>query len=81
MLFLYKDAKYRSFWMRNTPTSLDIIFVGENLKIVNIAEKTLPMSDTRYISSSPAKYVVEVRAGFVKKYGIKAGDKISWERL
>lgn len=81
MLFLYKDAKYRSFWMRNTPASLDVIFVGEDLRIVNIAEKTEPMSDTRYISSAPAKYVVEVKAGFVEKYGIKAGDKINWEKL
>jgi uncharacterized membrane protein (UPF0127 family) len=81
MLFLFQDARYRSFWMRNTPGSLDIIFVGEDLRIINIAEKATLMSDTRYDSKSPAKYVVEVKSGFAEKYGTKAGDKISWERL
>lgn len=81
MLFLFQDTRYRSFWMRNTPGSLDIIFVGEDLRIINIAEKTMPMSDTRYNSKSSAKYVVEVKSSFSEKYGIKAGDKISWERL
>ena len=81
MLFLYQNVKVRSFWMRNTPGSLDIIFVGEDLRIINIAEKTMPMSDKRYISKSPAKYVVEVKGGFTKRYGIDKGTKIYWERL
>lgn len=81
VLFLYEEAKYRSFWMRDTPGSLDIIFIGEDLKIINIAQKTAPMSDTSYLSRSPAKYVVEVKGGFSGKYGVKAGDKISWQRF
>jgi len=81
MLFLFPDVRRRSFWMRNTPSSLDIIFVGEDLRIINIAEKTMPMSDTVYRSSAPAKYVVEVRAGFAEKYKIQKGNKINWERF
>ncbi len=81
MLFLFQDVRHRNFWMRNTPTSLDIIFVGEDLRVINIAEKTKPMSDTTYSSQSPAKYVVEVKGGFAEKYKIEAGDKISWEKL
>ncbi len=81
VLFLFQDTRYRSFWMRNTPGSLDIIFIGKDLRVINIAEKTKPMSDMRYLSQHPAKYVVEVKGGFAEKYKIKARDKISWEKL
>lgn len=81
MLFLFRDIRPRSFWMRNTPGSLDIIFVDGDLHIINIAEKTTPMSDTGYLSKDPAKYVVEVKGGFTEKYKIKTKDKINWKKL
>ena len=76
MLFVFQDVEPRTFWMRNTPTSLDIIFVAEDLRIVNIAQNTTPMSDQLYSSEFPAKYVVEVKAGFTERYGLKKGNKI-----
>lgn len=81
MLFVFQDVKPRDFWMHNTPVSLDIIFIGEDFRIVNIARETMPMSDWLYSSKGPAKYVVEVKAGFAERYGIKEGTKIRWEKL
>jgi uncharacterized membrane protein (UPF0127 family) len=81
MLFVFQDVKPRNFWMRNTPTPLDIIFIGEDSRVINIASNTTPMSDNRYNSRNPAKYVLEVKGGFCKRYGIKTGNKISCERL
>ena len=81
MLFIFKDVKPRNFWMRNTPTSLDMVFVDEDYGIVNIAKQTIPMSGQLYSSKGSAKYVVEVKAGFAEQYGIKEGSKIRWERL
>ena len=78
MLFVYQDVKPRNFWMHNTPTSLDLIFVSEDSCVVNIAQHTTPMSDQTYSSEVPVKYVVEVKAGFTKRYGITEGTKISW---
>ena len=80
MLFVFKDADYRVFWMHNTPISLDIMFISSSRRILNIAKMTRPMSDTRYGSTSPAQYVVETVAGFSDRYGIGKGTQIRWRR-
>ena len=80
MLFLFRKAEPRAFWMRNTPLPLDIIFVGENGCVSNIARRTKPMSDRTYLSKGPVRFVVEVRAGFCEQYGITQGTCIRWKR-
>jgi uncharacterized membrane protein (UPF0127 family) len=81
MLFVFKRLKPRKFWMKNTPISLDIIFIGADGCIVNIAESTTPMSERGYWSDGPVKYVVEVRAGFTKHFKIDSSTCIRWRRL
>ena len=44
MLFLYPETRQVEFWMKNTPLSLDIVFVREDGTIARIAENTTPMS-------------------------------------
>jgi uncharacterized membrane protein (UPF0127 family) len=78
MLFIFPFERFQSFWMRNTFISLDMIFVDANKTIVTIHKNTQVLSDQSYPSSKPAKYVVEVVAGFTDKYNIKIGDKIEW---
>jgi uncharacterized protein len=78
MLFIFPKQTYQSFWMRNTLISLDILFVNENFKVVTIHKNTQTLSDKSYPSDQPAKYVVEVIAGFTDKYNIVEGDKINW---
>jgi uncharacterized membrane protein (UPF0127 family) len=80
MLFVFETVKPQIFLMKNTPMSLDIIFVGENGCVINIAENTTPMSDKIYRSQGPIKYVVEVTAGFVKHFKIDKGICIKWWR-
>jgi hypothetical protein len=79
MLFIFDYPEIQGFWMHNTPLSLDMIFVDENRRILNIAESTTPMSKQTYSSRGPAKYVVEVRAGFSKRHNIKEGMSIQWK--
>jgi len=79
MLFIFDYSEIQRFWMHNTPLSLDMIFVDENRRILNIAESTTPMSKQTYSSRRPAKYVVEVKAGFSKRHGIEEGMKIQWK--
>ncbi len=76
MLFIFEDTDVRSFWMVNTPLSLDIIFVGEDMSIVKIHQSTTPYSDASLESGAPAKYVVETNAGYCARHGIVEGDKI-----
>jgi len=79
MLFLFDDEQPRSFWMVNTPLSLDIIFVNSQKEIVSIHKNTQPYSHQNFLSDMPAKYVVEVNAGFTTKYDITEGSKIEFE--
>lgn len=81
MLFIFPDEKNRSFWMRNTLISLDMIFINANKEIVTIHKNTTRLSDQSYPSTNPAMYVVEVIAGFTDKHNIQVGDKIDWWKL
>ncbi|WP_346896197.1 DUF192 domain-containing protein [uncultured Roseibium sp.] len=76
MLFLFQAAGDRYFWMKNTPLSLDIIFIGDNGRIVHIAEGTTPFSEETISSRGPARYVLEVLAGTSRRLGIKPGDQV-----
>ncbi len=80
MLFLMDNQEIQSFWMYNTPLPLDILFVNDSLKIVTIARETPSFSQEYITSTAPARYVVEVRAGFTARYGISEGDFIRWRR-
>lgn len=80
MLFVFEQIKPQNFWMKNTPVPLDIIFIGGNGCIINIAESTIPMSNQRYRSKGPVKYVVEVRAGFAKRFQLDPDTCIQWQR-
>ncbi|RMH65751.1 MAG: DUF192 domain-containing protein [Calditrichaeota bacterium] len=81
MLFIYPDEKERHFWMKNTEISLDMIFINSRYEIVKIQPYTRPLSEKLYPSEKPAQYVVEVPAGFCERYGIKKGQRITWERF
>jgi hypothetical protein len=80
MLFVFETPAIQNFWMRNTPGSLDIIFVTEDGWVRNIAEQTIPLSDRTYSSAGPASYVVEVRGGFARRFGIDQNCRIRWQR-
>jgi uncharacterized protein len=80
MLFIFDSEAPRSFWMKDTYFSLDMIFVDSNKEIVSIARETSPLSEQNYRSEKPAQYVVEVNAGFAKKHGIVPGYKIDWQQ-
>lgn len=79
MLFIMPSERKQAFWMKNTMIPLDMIFMDKDQKIVSIQKNTRPYSEQSYISEKPAKYVVEVIAGFANKYGIKEGDTVSWQ--
>jgi len=81
MLFVFEYVRPHNFWMKNTPISLDIIFLDPDGCVVNIAESTTSMSETIYSSKVPIKYAAEVRAGFSKYFKIEKGTCIKWRRL
>jgi uncharacterized protein len=78
MLFLFPDESERSFWMKNTPLPLDIVFLSSAGVIVGIAERTTPFSLDPIPSGAPARRVLEVAAGFVAQHGLRVGQTASY---
>lgn len=80
MLFIFDRPERQSFWMHNTPSSLDIMFIGPDRQILNIHEFAAPMSDDpQYPSAGLSNLVLEVVGGYCKKHGVKAGDRIDYK--
>ncbi len=80
MLFLFPREGPLSFWMKNTPRSLDIIYINAALTIVSIARNTTPFSEENLPSGKPAQYVLEVNGGFCQRHGISVGDRIEFPK-
>ncbi len=78
MLFVFDREAPLTFWMANTPLSLDIIFVNAQKEIVTIHTNTPPMSEQNFDSSSNAMYAIEVNAGYCLKYDIREGLKVDF---
>lgn len=78
MLFVYNQERNRTFWMKNTEISLDILFIDGANRIVHIARHTIPYSRDPITSVEPAKYVLEVNAGFCNKAKIESGYRVEF---
>jgi uncharacterized membrane protein (UPF0127 family) len=81
MLFIFPFERLQSFWMANTPVSLDILFASADTQIVDIRRYTTPLSPESVDSSVPARFVLELPAGFCDSYGIVESDRLRWTRL
>jgi uncharacterized membrane protein (UPF0127 family) len=76
MLFHFQRPERASFWMQNTPSSLDIIFIGVDGRILNIAAHTIPYSTDGIPSAGLTRGVLEIRAGHAAQLGIQPGDRV-----
>lgn len=79
MLFIFEKEQALSFWMANTPLSLDIIFISADYKIVRIHSETEPFTTKQYDSSKPAKFVIEVNGGFCVDNDILDGTEVGFD--
>ena len=80
MLFVFNSEDYHTFWMRNTYIPLDIIWIDQSSKIVDIKTNFKPCTMPNCEAYKPVKkamYVVEVNSGWVEKNNIKIGDTAS----
>ena len=78
MIFPYNPPGVQSFWMKNTPNPLDIIYVGPDERILNIAANAVPLSEESIPSAGPVSLVLEIRGGLAAEMGIEAGDRVTW---
>lgn len=75
MLFVFpQDGKY-GFWMKNMRFSIDILWLTADGRIVYLAENISPETYPEVFASAvPARYVLELPAGFIGEYFVKVGD-------
>ena len=76
MLFVFNPPRRVSMWMRNTPMSLDILFIDRNGKVINMEENTTPYSTKALSSGGTIRWVLEINGGLAKTKGIKTGDLV-----
>jgi uncharacterized protein len=76
MLFIFPVEQPLSFWMRNTLISLDMIFIGKDLKVTGVVSNAEPKTLGSRGVGTPSMYVLEVPAGWAEKTGIKPGSGV-----
>jgi len=76
MLFDWRVPHDSQMWMRNTITSLDMVFINADGTIRSIAENTVPQSLAVVDSRGPVRATLELAAGTTARLNIRVGDKV-----
>lgn len=83
MLFEFPSPFPASFWMKNVPVALDMVFML-NGKVQYIAASAPPCNTTpcpTYGPQTPINQVIELRSGRAAQLGLKVGDSVKIEPL
>lgn len=79
MLFVFDHIDQYSFWMKDMNFALDIIWIGEDLRVVYIKKSAEPESyPETFTPSQNARYVLEVLSQFSEKNNLKEGDRVEF---
>jgi uncharacterized membrane protein (UPF0127 family) len=81
VLFLFEDEAKRSFWMKNTPIALDMVFLSPDGHVVGIVENAEPFSLKTVGVAAPSKAVVEVNGGFSSRHHLAIGDRAEFRNV
>ena len=75
MVFIFDETSEHSFWMHNTLIPLDLIFLGEDRRVVGVVANAAPQTDALRTVAKPSRYVVEVSGGEAVAHGIGPGTR------
>jgi uncharacterized membrane protein (UPF0127 family) len=76
MLFDWGAPRDSAMWMRNTVSSLDMLFINADGTIRRVVENTVPESLATIDSRGPVRATLELAAGTARRLDIHAGDKV-----
>ena len=85
MLFVFSDSAQYGFWMKDMKFAIDIIWIDESKKIVDIATNVTTQPGkkdkqlTIYRPKSAAIYVLEVNSGLSELHNLRIGDSVNFE--
>jgi hypothetical protein len=76
MLFVFDVDDRHGFWMKDMRFPIDIIWLNASGTVVHLVSRAQPESyPTIFTPSAPARYVLEVNAGFAEEYDVRDGDR------
>lgn len=79
MLFVFATDGLYSFWMKDVPFSIDILWIDSRKRVVYVAERVSPESyPDAFVSPVFARYVLEVPSGFSREHGVGVGSVLAW---
>jgi uncharacterized membrane protein (UPF0127 family) len=80
MLFIFESSERHSIWMLNCKVPLDVVWLDERQRVVEIAHELQPCDPDRACPSSlplkPAKFVIELAGGTAAELGLRPGDRV-----
>ena len=75
MLFVFDQLGYYKFWMKDMLFPIDIIYLDNTMRIVDIFHRVQPNTYPEIIiSHTPAQYVLELNAGEAVNKGFTVGS-------
>ncbi len=74
MLFVFPAPTTPSFWMHNTPTALDIVWLSDDGTILAIESMT-PNTDDSHTAPQPVRYALEVAHGYFAQQSVDVGQQ------
>lgn len=75
MLFVFVLEGQHCMWMKNTLLPLAVAFLDADGRIINI-EEMQPQTEHNHCAARPARYALEMNAGWFAQRGIRSGDLI-----
>lgn len=83
MFFMYKSKMLKSFWMKGCIIGLDIAWLSDDLKVLQIDSLDAPGPNTpddeiqSAVAPEPIQYVLEMRKGWFAARGLGVGARVS----
>lgn len=74
MLFVLEETREAFFWMKDTPSALDLLFADEKGRVVTI-KRGEPLSEAIISGEKPVRFVLEIAAGEAARLGLAPGDE------
>ena len=80
MLFIFETSRPHGFWMKNCKVALDLIWLDERFRVVDLALRLPPCPEEGECPMiqplRAARYVLEVAGGTVDAEGLRRGQRL-----
>ena len=76
MLFVFDADARHCMWMKNTLLPLSVAFIDEQGRIINV-EEMRPQTEDNHCAVKPARFALEMNAGWFKKRGLGTGATLN----